>query len=702
MKEYRLRKCIPLKVAAHIFMTLSFVALMVCFVFFLKYLDLIDGEIFTSRDERADSSGYFISGTFRSEYGRQLDSLYHGLNLVERDMSYGYPLSYYLQSSDNFKYAIFDTAGELIYASGDWAFSGPELDNDIFYYAVDLNDLHLFNTESIRRYSYTRVAEMAEVQMLTDMPEIEIDADNVMKSDDPVGSVVEYSSNFTTYTSFYSFNETLLADRVGYIFTYVPENLVAGDSFYDDYMDYTEWLKWGSWSAVGGSMAFLVIVICLVYLLFSAGYSHDQNGIQLLLFDKLHTEISAALILLALGLTIWGFSQIWWRTANYFFWLIFEGLVLYAISIFGLLSFARRVKMRTLVKNALIYKMCNGAYEIVYNGFINNHIIRKYIAVIFGFGIMDFILMFTVFISRRLIWGLCVVAVYVYEFIYVGMKLLNIQKIKEGAQKISAGDLQYKIDTSEMSGVFREFAEDINNIGNGLNVAVDESIKSERMKAALITNVSHDIKTPLTSIINYVDLLKRENITQEPIKEYIDVLDMKSQRLKALTEDLVEASRASSGNITLDLQHIDLVELAAQAAGTYQEKFESKDLVTVMNRRDPVIMIMADGRRLYRVLDNLFSNAFKYAMPNTRIYVDMFVQGTKAYFIMKNISSAPLNISPEELTQRFVRGDTARTTEGSGLGLSIAQSLTELHGGQFAIDLDGDLFKVSLTFEIAG
>ena len=275
-----------------------------------------------------------------------------------------------------------------------------------------------------------------------------------------------------------------------------------------------------------------------------------------------------------------------------------------------------------------------------------------------------------------------------------------MEAIKKGAQTIAEGNLEYKIDTTHMKGILKGFAEDINNIGGGLNAAVDERTKSERMKADLITNVSHDIKTPLTSIINYVDLLKRENITEQPMKEYIEVLDQKSKRLKDLTEDLVEASRASSGNIVLEKNCINFVELVAQVVGTYQEKYETKDLQIIFNSEEDAMMIMADGRRLYRVLDNLFNNAFKYSIEHSRVYVDMYSGIDKACFVMKNISKAPLNISGDDLMQRFVRGDSSRTTEGSGLGLSIARSLVELHGGKFDIYLDGDLFKAMITLDL--
>jgi len=224
------------------------------------------------------------------------------------------------------------------------------------------------------------------------------------------------------------------------------------------------------------------------------------------------------------------------------------------------------------------------------------------------------------------------------------------------------------------------------------------SMKNERLKADLITNVSHDIKTPLTSIINYVDLLKREDIPNERAQNYLEVLEQKSQRLKQLTEDLLEASKISSGNITLQMERINFVELVYQTGGEFNEKFEAKGLTAITKLpREPVV-IMADGRRIWRVVENLYNNVAKYAMANTRVYVDMTMEEDWVTLSIKNISQNALNIQADELTERFIRGDVSRSTEGSGLGLSIAKNLTELMGGEFEIYLDGDLFKVSISF----
>ena len=265
-------------------------------------------------------------------------------------------------------------------------------------------------------------------------------------------------------------------------------------------------------------------------------------------------------------------------------------------------------------------------------------------------------------------------------------------------KKISDGELQYKIKTDTLTGKQKVMAEYINNIGGGLDAAVENSLKKERMQTELITNVSHDLKTPLTSIINYVDLMKRENPTDPKIQEYLHVLDEKSQRLKVLTEDVVEASKASTGNIKLEMNDIDFVEMVQQVIGEFEEKFQEKNLTMMVHFTDEPSIIYADGQRMWRVLENVFGNVVKYAMEGTRVYAEISNRNKKVTFSLKNISAQPLNISADELTERFIRGDVARNTEGSGLGLSIAKSLTELQGGEFKLYLDGDLFKVMITF----
>ena len=291
--------------------------------------------------------------------------------------------------------------------------------------------------------------------------------------------------------------------------------------------------------------------------------------------------------------------------------------------------------------------------------------------------------------------------VLVFQVVVAGLLLreaIQDQKLLDGMKKLEEGELNYQYEVEEFDGFRKEFAQTLNGVNELFLNSVMESMKNERMQTDLITNVSHDIKTPLTSIINYVDLLKRENIDNERARGYIEVLEQKSMRLKHLTEDLVEASKISSGNIKLECMQIQMQEMIYQAGGEFADKFEARGLKLIENLPQEPLYIRADGRRLWRVLENLFNNVAKYAMPHTRVYVDLIDLGKEIKFSIKNISEQRLNIEAKDLTERFIRGDISRSTEGSGLGLSIAKNLTEIQGGKFDIYLDGDLFRVTITF----
>ena len=276
--------------------------------------------------------------------------------------------------------------------------------------------------------------------------------------------------------------------------------------------------------------------------------------------------------------------------------------------------------------------------------------------------------------------------------------LRQCNRLQTGAKKLAQGNLSYKIDLAHLHGPFRAHAEWLNNISAGMAVEIERRMKSEHLKTELLTNVSHDIKTPLTSIINYVDLLQKTDPQPAEAKEYAQVLERQSQRLKKLLEDLIEASKASTGNINVDLAPTDAAELLRQAAGEYSERLKEQNLSPVLRIGDDSCTILADGRLLWRVFDNLLGNIVKYALAGTRVYLDMSQRDGWCTIAIKNISREELNIETEELMERFVRGDAARATEGSGLGLSIARSLTECMGGHFDLAIDGDLFKVTLAF----
>ncbi len=277
---------------------------------------------------------------------------------------------------------------------------------------------------------------------------------------------------------------------------------------------------------------------------------------------------------------------------------------------------------------------------------------------------------------------------------------LSFRRIESGGKALAGGDLSYQIETGRMLPPFRQHAAHLNEIGEGMQKAVAQQMKSERMKTELITNVSHDIKTPLTSIVNYVGLMKTLDLKDETAQEYLEVLDRQSNRLRKLTEDLVEASKASTGNLTTTLERTDLHLLLQQAAGEYEDRLRELQLEPVLRLAEGEAPILADGKLLWRVFDNLMSNICKYSLPGTRVYLSTELHDGHVTASFKNISRYALDISTDELMERFVRGDASRSTEGSGLGLSIAQSLTKLQGGSFQLSIDGDLFRADVDFPL--
>lgn len=287
-----------------------------------------------------------------------------------------------------------------------------------------------------------------------------------------------------------------------------------------------------------------------------------------------------------------------------------------------------------------------------------------------------------------------------FLFSYLAKILDKVKALNEASIQLSKGN--FDIVLPEDMGILSPFARNLNNIKEGFKLAVEKEIKSQNMKAELISNVSHDLKTPLTSIITYIDLLKKDDIDEKTKKEYIDILDKKSKRLKVLIEDLFEASKASSGNIDLHLEELDIVALLRQTLGELEEKINESTLQMRFNLPENKVICRLDGRRTYRIFDNIIGNILKYSMPNSRVYIDAVENDKEISFIFKNISAYEMNFDPSEITERFTRGDKSRNTEGSGLGLAIAKSLVELQNGKLDISIDGDLFKLIVTFPKIG
>lgn len=371
------------------------------------------------------------------------------------------------------------------------------------------------------------------------------------------------------------------------------------------------------------------------------------------------------------------------------------GFVICAIKIFLYLIYVRKFKCKLMWNTSLcrlvLGKSRQAALDLYDNGSL---VVRTWLP-------------YLIFLALNLVLVLLGLTGTLIAFIidmFVGVWLYNESKVRskivDGIDVIAGGDAKHKIDTAGMHGYNLNLAEAVNSIGDGIDKAVSTSMKDERMKADLITNVSHDIKTPLTSIINYVDLLKRANIEDETARGYIDILEQKSLRLKALTNDLVEISKISSGNITLELVNLNMVEMINQVTGEFDERFKEKSLIPILNLPKEDVVIHADGQALYRILENLYINIYKYALRGTRVYIDLATNENKALLTIRNISAEPVKLDSAMLTERFIRGDISRGTEGSGLGLSIAKSLAEAQNGRLDLSLDGDLFKVVVSFDL--
>ncbi|MDE7435372.1 MAG: HAMP domain-containing histidine kinase [Lachnospiraceae bacterium] len=457
---------------------------------------------------------------------------------------------------------------------------------------------------------------------------------------------------------------------------------------------------WGVTCIVLIILSFIGWLMTLVYLTIHAGRRDRDGEMALNWLDRVKTEIFFVFFMV-LAVVIILFSvyavEFQWEVPGI---LIMAGTMAFiydGVFLIFYLSMIRRMKAGVLWEYSLTNWVMVNTRRVVGTWKASVRIIM-----ILSVNIIAFLMLcYGIFIRRNVICVLLLLALLIYDAILFLRDTVQRQEIMRGIRRITQGELSYKIPLENLGGDNCRLAEAVNSVGDGLQAMVEKNTKNERMKADLITNVSHDIKTPLTSIINYVNLMKMEQTDNQRMQGYINVLEDKAQRLRQLTEDLVEASRISSGNITLQLTRINLVELVYQTAGEFNEKFEAKDLTTITKLPSEAVVIMADGRRIWRVLENLYNNVAKYAMAHTRVYVTLETSGRQTSFSIKNISDLPLEGGVAELTERFARGDESRSTEGSGLGLSIAQNLTTIMGGTFEVSLDGDLFGVTIRFPLA-
>jgi len=614
---------------------------------------------------------------------------------------------------------------DSFFAEGDWTVSGPYTNarNDRYRQLRELTEYALRGEEDLD-YLEERYCEELRAAMDPEATNFryivrrnatgEILLSSMGEGSlDTAGDVWRYAD-----TAYANGEEIPLAMEVG-----VEKGLPVRDEFYDIKAGYTRaddfWL-YATAAAAAAAVGLLVFLFCC------AGRRPGAEEPVLNWSDKIPYDlylyaVGAAVVFCAVGAV---------RSVGYVFIQQDDSIryahllaTLAAVVVgFGLLaaavmSTAARLKTRTLLKNTLVWRLC----RLLWRGLrALGRGIGGFFGAIFGrWGLTGRLVgcfLLDLAVNAFLAWGMFLSGS--AGFFLLLLLLLNgavlfvlcrwtleWHRLRTGTSAIVGGAPETVIDVKGMKYFpdLREHAGQLNDLGGAINAAVREKTRSERMKAELITNVSHDLKTPLTSIINYVDLLKKEEVQGEKAREYIEVLDRKSQRLKKLTEDLVEASKASTGALAVNVERLGMVQLATQALGEYQERFREKGLETIAALPEEECWVLADGRHLWRVLENLFSNCCKYALPGTRVYLDVARWNGSVTLTVKNVSAQPLNIPAEQLLERFVRGDESRTTEGSGLGLSIARSLTELQGGAFRLAIDGDLFKAAVTFpEYAG
>ena len=524
-----------------------------------------------------------------------------------------------------------------------------------------------------------------------------------------------YSDQYTTDMNYYA-GEKFEGQDDYRIYVALKEELVPGDDFYIGYKYSTNYQVQEKVFYNMCVVALILDILLIAYWSAIVGRNEKDGSIEIDGFDRIPLEVQGiiGLVCYAISLIMFGIFgsykgidaiiNIGIEGTQYKVLgiMIFSALCILPIAITMKLgsSWIKRIKTHTFIEHIWSYQVGRNWYETTEN---KTKTLMVIVVIITVNILVDFILAFVVRAYFDNYSALALVPIIMWNLIcgILSIKLFaDYKRILQGAKAITEGELDRKVELGRTLPMLNEMADTVNSMGTGLEKAVGESIKSERLKTELITNVSHDLKTPLTSIISYIDLLKDENIENETAREYINVLDERSHRLKQLVEDLVEASKAVTGNLKADIQALCLDELVGQALGEYQDRIEANNLILVTDKIQEVYAL-ADGRHMWRVIENLLSNVCKYAMPYTRVYIEVYSQGEYGYCTIKNISKEPLNIDPNELTERFVRGDASRTTEGSGLGLAIAQSLMILQQGLLELTIDGDLFKATVKIPLA-
>ncbi len=605
-------------------------------------------------------------------------------------------------AQENFRFAIYDDQGQLLYSNWDGA---AALAQAGVQYA-------LTEGEPWREHAARLQEESLPTVTPTPRPTAQAQADPVA-TPVPTAHILEASDSYVIYEQGGELHvrpqEEMPFDwqlRTYRVDGYIPEALEAEDEIAHAVRIYDGAYRLRYTALVAAALSFLLGVLLFVFLCAAAGHRDAGERITPSFVDKIPFDLFTLLMLGALALPLSGLDTRFNIYNDIAGILLCSLLFLCAGLLFLLwcLSLAVRAKLGVVWKGCLCYRLLRwlgGGLRGLGRGLAalvrSLPLLRRWLLILAlcwlaWLGLMAMIgidgeIFFLWFVEHLILTAL---ALYL---------LLGFRRLRLGAKAIAGGDEGYIVDSRHLVWELKEHAEDLNHIRDGLSAAVAERVKSERFRTELITNVSHDIRTPLTSIINYVDLLEKEAPENERQREYVAVLSRQSARLKKLIDDLMEASKAATGNLPVDKQPCQLGVLLDQTAGEYGERLAAAGLELVLSKPDKPMIILADGRHMWRIFDNLMLNILKYAQPGTRVYLDLQERQNRAAVSFRNISRSQLNISGEELMERFVRGDGARNTEGSGLGLSIARSLTQLQGGEMELTVDGDLFKVTLLFE---
>ena len=638
------------------------------------YANRIFGSLTTvdvlKENSQSDVYSYYYNHTENIENNDEVNSInyytdYHGSNviwlIVDNSTKIAYTnLNYSIDTStlENIKNKIMENDKNWKYQDGNIETTIDKLSNENIEYINSGLD-----QDGIETIGNAEVVDESE-------------SDNAARSNQESNE----KNNYTIYTA--------LLDELEYV-----------DSIY------TDRLLYNTLSLVDQNLVFLIpflvgIIIALIpIIIIGVGRTGKKEGISLNWYDKILVEF-AALIAIFIGcigaiftVSIGGADTIVTFTLELS--VVAVGiLIIYLACILFFETIVKRLKTHTFVKTTIAYWLYRKIKESV-----NNIKVTKRLILYFVLFICANLICFAIMWSDGFPGFVLTAILYAVTFSYLSKRVKSFHKINSTINELYKGNTDIDLNENELCKEMQETGKEINDIAGGLSNAIEEKLKSERLKTELITNVSHDIKTPLTSIINYVDLLKKEGTNSEKAEEYLEILDSKSQRLKKLTEDLVEASKASSGAIKLNMEKLNVNELIKQVSGEFEDKFKLHNLQEIITLPENDVYINADSRYMYRVLENMYSNISKYAMEGARVYTDIKEENNKIIIQLKNVSKQKLNISADELMQRFVRGEASRNTEGSGLGLSIARSLTELQQGEFKIYLDGDLFKVTIEFE---